>query len=121
MMNISFLRAPAITMRVWVAVFGLAMASSSMTSANAAVTFNGTAAGNGAGQTNAATVTFALSISGTTTDLIVTLTNLGTYKPNDPPDILTGVFFTIPGDPTLTKISGVLAAGSVGVENGNVL
>src|SRR6266404_5012228 len=121
MMNIPFRCAPAVTLRVWVALVGLAMASSSMTSADAAVTFNGTAAGNGAGQTNKATVTFALTISGTTTNLLVTLTNLGTYKPNDPPDILTGVFFTIPGDPTLSKVSGVLAAGSVGVEDGNTL
>jgi hypothetical protein len=118
MISIPFRCTAATTLRLWVAVIGLAVASSSMTSANAAVTFSGTAAGNGAGQTNSATVTFALSISGTTTDLIVTLTNLGTYKPNDPPDILTGVFFTIPGDPTLTKISALLAAGSVGVENG---
>jgi hypothetical protein len=85
------------------------------------VTYSGTAAGNDAGETNKATVTFTLSISGTATDLVVTLTNLGTYKPNDPPDILTGVFFTIPGDPTLTKISGVLATNSVGVENGSNL
>jgi len=91
------------------------------TPAKAAVTYSGSALGNGAGQTNSATATFDLSISGTTTDLIVTLSNTAKYKPNDGPDILEAVFFTITGDPALTRISGVLNTNSFGVENGSNL
>src|SRR5260221_13002954 len=100
-----------IALRFWVAMMGMAVMST-MTPADAAVTFSGTAAGNGAGQTNKAAITFALTISGTTTDLVLTLTHLAPYKPNDPPDILTGGFFTISRDPTLTKISGGVAPRS---------
>src|SRR5258708_7356641 len=69
------------------------------TPAKSAVTFSGTGPGNNAGETNSASVTFSLSISGTATNLLVTLTNLATYKPNDPSDILTAVFFSLAGDP----------------------
>jgi len=82
------------------------------TPAKSAVTFTGTSPGNDAGETNSASVTFSLSVSGTTTNLLVTLANLAAYSPNDPPDILTAVFFSLAGDPTLTKVSGVLNAGS---------
>jgi hypothetical protein len=92
-----------------------------MTSASAAVTFGGSAAGNDAGETNSATATFALSVSGTTTDLVITLTNTADYKPNDPPDMLTAVFFTLSGDPTLTKVSGALSAGCCTVDSGTNL
>lgn len=85
--------------------------------AKAALMFSATAPGNDAGETNSATVTFALSGS----DLIVTLTNTATYKPNDPPDILTSVGFSITGDPTLTPVSALLAAGSKVVENGSTV
>lgn len=44
--------------------------------------------------------------------LIVTLTNTSTFDANDPAHLLTGVFFTLGGDPTLTRISALLAAGS---------
>lgn len=91
------------------------------TPARSAVTFTGTALGNDKGQTNSASVVFNLSVSGTTTNLIVTLTNTALYKPNDPPDILTAVFFSLTGDPTLAKVSAVLNAGSVGVEDGSNL
>lgn len=64
---------------------------------------------------------FQLSISGTITNLTITLWNTATFKPNDPSDILTALFFTLPGDPTLTKVSGFLGAGSVGVEDGHDL
>jgi hypothetical protein len=51
--------------------------------------YTGTAPGNDAGETNSASVISNLFVSGTTTNLIVTLTNTALYKPNDPPDILT--------------------------------
>jgi hypothetical protein len=91
------------------------------TPARSAVTFTGTAPANDAGETNSASVLFNLSVSGTTTNLIVTLTNTAHYKPNDPPDILTAVFFSLTGDPTLAKVSALLNAGSVGVEDGSNL
>ncbi|MGA2603222.1 MAG: XDD4 family exosortase-dependent surface protein [Verrucomicrobiia bacterium] len=107
---------------LWSWAVGLAAASIfAITPANAAVTFGGSAAGNDAGETNSATATFALSVSGTTTDLVITLTNTADYKPNDPPDMLTAVFFTLAGDPTLTKVSGLLGAGSGAVESGTNL
>ncbi|HTS17187.1 MAG TPA: XDD4 family exosortase-dependent surface protein [Verrucomicrobiae bacterium] len=102
---------------------GLSVAAltSSITPANAAVTYSGSAAGDDPGETNSATATFALSTSGTATDLVVTLTDTAAYKPNDAADILTSVFFTLAGDPTLAKISALLAAGSHAVENGTNL
>jgi hypothetical protein len=91
--------------------------------AKAAVTYSGSglANSNSAGETNTATATFDLSIAGTTTNFVVTLSNTAAYIPNDNPDILTGVFFTLAGNPTLTRISGVLNAGSVAMENGTNL
>jgi hypothetical protein len=80
--------------------------------AEAAITFSVSAPGNDSGETNAASVTFDLSISGPITNLIVTLSNDATYIPNDLPDILSGVFFTIAGNPTLTRLAGNLASGS---------
>jgi len=44
--------------------------------------------------------------------LIVTLSNLSTFDPNDAPDILTGIFFKINGDPKLTPVSAHLGTGS---------
>ena len=35
-------------------------------------------------------------------------------------DILTAVFFSLTGDPTLTKVSALLNVGSVGVEDGSL-
>lgn len=49
-------------------------------------------------------------VSGST--LIVKLTNTSTFDVLVPADVLTGLFFNIPGDPTLTKISAKLAPGS---------
>jgi len=91
------------------------------TKAESAMTYIGSDPGNDTGQTNSASVTFDLSVSGTTTNLLVTLTNLATYEPNDPPDILTAVFFSLAGDPTLAKVSALLNVGSVGVEDGSTL
>jgi len=84
------------------------------------VTFSGSAPGNDPGETNKATALFKISTSGTTTDLVITLTNTAQYKPNDPADILTAVAFSLPGDPSLTAVSALLGNGSRVVEkNGN--
>lgn len=77
---------------------------------HAMVTFSGTGSGNN--EVLSASASFNLAVSGTTTQLVVTLTNTGAYNPNDPADILTSVFFSLPGDPTLTRVSAVLDAGS---------
>ncbi len=45
-------------------------------------------------------------------DLIVTLTNIATSDPRAPGDILTGVIFSLPENPSLTKVSATLASGS---------
>jgi hypothetical protein len=111
---------PRFSVRIWAAMLVAALAFVP-TPARSAVTYNSTSPGNDAGETNSASVTFNLSVQGTTTNLLVTLTNLATYKPNDPQDILTAVFFSLAGDPTLTKISALLNAGSVGVKNGSNL
>jgi len=91
------------------------------TSTQASVTYNGSFLANDSVNTNKASADFDLTISGTTTQLVVTLSNDATYTPNDQPDILTAVFFTLAGNPTLTRVSGLLAPGSVGVENGTNL
>src|SRR5882724_5325386 len=109
-----------VAMLMWAVILMAALAIVA-TPARAAVTYTGNSPGNDAGETNKASVTFSLSLSGTTTNLLVTLTNLGTYKPNDPQDILTSVFFSLTGDPALKKISALLNAGSVGVKNGSTL
>ncbi|MFZ3137792.1 MAG: XDD4 family exosortase-dependent surface protein [Thermodesulfovibrionales bacterium] len=56
----------------------------------------------------AASVTFDVSGS----NLIVTLTNTSTADPSVPGDILSGVFFSIPTNPSLGKVLAVLASGS---------
>jgi hypothetical protein len=80
----------------------------------AAVTFSGSDVGNDSGETNKASATFDLSVLGTTTNLVVTLANTAVYTPNDDPDILTAVFFTLAGNPTLTRISGVYVVSDSG-------
>jgi protein with PEP-CTERM/exosortase system signal len=44
--------------------------------------------------------------------LQVTLTNTGTGNPANPADILTALFFNLAGDPSLSRDSAVLGAGS---------
>lgn len=46
------------------------------------------------------------------TNLEVTLTNISLADVLVPTDVLTGVFFNLAGDPELTRVSGVLGAGS---------
>jgi len=112
---------PRFSMRARAAMLLAALAVLLATTAQSAVTYTGSGPGNDASETNSASVTFDLSVSGTTTNLLMSLTNLATYKPNDPSDILTAVFFSLTGDPTLTKLSASLNAGSVGVEDGSTL
>jgi hypothetical protein len=49
---------------------------------------------------------------GVGTDIIVTLTNTSAFDVLIPIDVLTGVFFTLSGDPTLSRTSAALNAGS---------
>jgi hypothetical protein len=81
--------------------------------ADAMVTFSATAKGNDPGELLSATALFDLSISGTVTDLVVTLTNTAKMDPDDPSDILAGVFFELPGDPIFSRISAVLNSNCV--------
>ena len=46
------------------------------------------------------------------TNLFVTLTNTSPEDVLNPTDILTAVFFTLAGDPTLTPVSAILGTGS---------
>lgn len=56
----------------------------------------------------AASVTFSTSGS----NLIVTLTNTSTADVLVPSDVLTAVFFDLPGNPSLSSVSAVLGVGS---------
>jgi hypothetical protein len=71
-------------------------------------TFTAQGPGNDRGETLAASATFSVS----NLDLIVTLSNTGTFDPIVANDILTGIFFTINGDPKLTPESAEVAPGS---------
>jgi PEP-CTERM motif-containing protein len=73
-----------------------------------ASTFTGEAPGNNPGQILQASATFTVS----NLELIVTLSNTATFDPNVAPDILTGIFFTIDGDPVLTPVSAEVGPGS---------
>lgn len=79
---------------------GLALAAPSLADS---ITFTGTN-----GSNLSATATFTTSGS----NLIVTLTNTSTVAVPDPAAILTAVFFTLGGNPTLTRVSAILGPGS---------
>jgi hypothetical protein len=64
--------------------------------------------GDAPGETLSATATFTVS----NLDLIVTLSNTGTFDPVDANDVLTGIFFTVNGDPKLLPESAEVAPGS---------
>ena len=85
-----------------------AFAALAITSEIHALTFFGSTPGDNPGEELQASVSFTLSNN----DLVVTLSNAGTYDSNDAPDILTGIFFTINGDPLLTPLSAAVAPGS---------
>ena len=57
-----------------------------------------------------ASVTFEVKSGGF---LEVTLRNTSGFDVAEPEDVLTAVFFDLAGDPTLTRVSGLLASGSV--------
>jgi hypothetical protein len=71
-------------------------------------TFTARGLGDDPGETLAASATFSVS----NLDLVVTLSNTGTFNPVVANDILTGIFFTINGDPKLTPDSAEVAPGS---------
>jgi hypothetical protein len=71
------------------------------------VTFSGSSG------SQSASVSFDVSGS----NLLVTLTNTSSADTLVPTDLLTAVFFTISGNPALTRVSAVLTGGSV-VEHG---
>lgn len=60
------------------------------------------------GEILSATATFTVS----NLELIITVSNTGTFAPVTANDILTGIFFTIDGDPNLTPQSAQVAPGS---------
>jgi hypothetical protein len=60
------------------------------------------------GETLAASATFSIS----NLDLVVTLSNTGTFDPVNANDILTGIFFTLSGDLALTPESAQVEMGS---------
>jgi hypothetical protein len=72
------------------------------------VTFTATGPGNAPGKTLNASATFVIS----NLDLIVYLSNTGTFDPSVPADILTAVFFNIDGNPALTPLSAQLGPDS---------
>jgi hypothetical protein len=71
-------------------------------------TVTATGPGNNPGETLSASATFTVS----NLDLVVTLSNTGTFDPINANDILTGIFFTIDGDLKLTPESAELASDS---------
>src|SRR5271170_5630185 len=86
----------------------VALAALAVMSETHALTFTGTGPGNDPGQTLQASATFTVS----NLELVVTLSNTAAFDPNDAPDILTGILFTIDGDPSLTPVSAEVAPGS---------
>jgi hypothetical protein len=73
-----------------------------------AVTYTASATGNNPNEKLNASATIVI----TNSDLVVTLANTSTSDPNDPYDILTGIFFDIAGDPKLTPVSADLGPDS---------
>ena len=91
-----------------VARVGVVFAIAAISSVVRGQTFTATAPGDDPGETLNASATFSIS----DLDLIVTLSNTGTFDPANADDILTGIFFTINGDPKLTPESAEVAHGS---------
>jgi hypothetical protein len=96
-----------------VAVLGVVFAAR----ADAAITFSGSSG------TLAASVSFDVNLDG---NLVVVLTNTSATDANAPANVLTAVFFDLPGFGALTPISALLTSGSTIVydtldSNGNAL
>jgi hypothetical protein len=72
------------------------------------ITFAGSGTNSGTGHALSANVTF--DVSGTS--LLVTLVNTSSLDVTQPSDVLTGVFFNIGGNPSLTKTSATVSLGS---------
>ena len=70
------------------------------------LTFTATGQGDNTNKILSASVTFAVS----DLKLVITLANTATFDPDDSADILTGVFFTLVGDPLLTRTSALLGS-----------
>ena len=96
-----------ISAKLATAAFGISMLMMPTAAQASAITFSGSSG------SHSASVSFDVSGS----NLLVTLTNTSGADTLLPTDLLTGVFFTIAGDPLLTTTSVVLGAGSI-VENG---
>jgi hypothetical protein len=71
-----------------------------------ALTFTATAPGDNTNKTLNASVTFAIK----NLELVITLSNTATYDADDRADVLTGIFFTLAGDLSLTQNSAVLGS-----------
>jgi hypothetical protein len=91
-----------------IARFVVALALFIVASQAHGVTFTATGIGKSPGETLKASVVFAVS----NLDLIVTLSNTGTFDPRTPADVLAAVFFKIDGDPKLTPVSAELGTNS---------
>ena len=90
-----------------VARVGAVIAVAVISSTVRGVTFTSTSPGSVPGETLSASATFVVS----DLQLVVTLSNTGSFAPVNANDILTGVFFTIDGDPKLTPESAQVAPG----------
>jgi hypothetical protein len=96
-----------LVMKKFVMLF-VALAVFALESNAHAVTYTASATGNNPNETLKASATLVLSNS----DLVVTLANTSMSDPNDPSDILTGLFLAIAGDPKLTPVSADLGPDS---------
>jgi hypothetical protein len=70
------------------------------------LTFTGTGPSDETNRTLSASATFTV----TNLQLVITLSNTATFDPDDSADILTGIFFTLAGDPPLARTSAVLGS-----------
>ena len=87
-----------------IAVMAIAVVGSLLTAGSAKAIFFQATNGGGLG----ASANFTIDGG----NLILQLTNTGTADVNVPSEVLTGVFFDIAGNPTLSSISAVLGPGS---------
>ncbi len=81
-------------------VWGLAFFAIFVVSNSAqGLTFTATGHGDDTNETLSASATFVV----TNLQLVITLSNTSAFDPDDSADILTGIFFTLDGDPLLTR------------------
>lgn len=90
-------------------VAGTALAVSLLTAVPAqALTFTGS----GTNPASTLPISAAADFSTSGSNLVVQLTNTSAADVLVPSDVLTAVFFTLPGNPTLSRVSALLAPGS---------